>query len=104
MLLAQDSGDHSGENIARSSRCHARIAGGIDMNGTVRSRDDRPMPFQDDVGVSPFGKIGGDFYPIPGDVFDTFLDEPGHLAGMRREYRPTEFTLKADKGIQAVCV
>ena len=104
MFLSENTGNHSSQDVTRAPSRHTRIAGWVDVNGSVRRRNDRPISLEHNVRIPLFRELLRDFHAVRHDILDAFSDEARHLAGMRREHSPAEIAFKTSQSIQAICI
>src|SRR5437870_3462992 len=104
VFLSENTGNHSSQDVTRAPSRHTRIAGWVDVNGSVRRRNDRPISLEHNVCIPRFRELLRDFHAIRHDILDTFSDEARHLAGMGREHSPAEIAVKTSQSIQTICI
>src|SRR5437870_11309733 len=102
VFLSENTGNHSSQDVTRAPSCHTRIASWVDVNGSVRRRNDRPISLEDNVRIPRFRELLRDFHAIRHNILDACSDEARHLAGMGGEHSPAEITFKTGQSIQTI--
>lgn len=64
VFLGENAGNHSGQNVSCPAGCHARIAGWVDVNRSIRRGHDGPVTLQDEVCIPSFRELLGDLDAI----------------------------------------
>src|SRR5512135_1317028 len=106
--LRDQPGGHSGENIAGTARCHARVAGRIDPDGSVGMRDERAMSLEHDDDLMVAGKRTGEVDAVTLHRRDGGTDQARHFSGMGRDHETSSAAIEllsaALEGIEAVSI
>src|SRR5260370_287769 len=96
VLLSEDACNHSGQDVACTTGCHARIARWVDVNGYIGCGDNCPVAFENHVSVPRFGKLLGHLNAVGGYIFGTFSDKARHFTRMRSQHSTAEVAFEAD--------
>src|SRR5438132_13759570 len=82
VFLSENTGNHSSQDVTRAPSRHTRIAGWVDVNGSVRRRNDRPISLDHNVCIPRFRELLRYFHAIRHDILYRSSYESSYLGGM----------------------